>query len=88
MLHPMASLLYISRTVRARITKLYAHIRADLPDIYTGYVVTNYFLWEATAKKTRRKCRLRRLQAEFLENGLRKDHQISHGCRGLLAPQI
>ena len=35
-----------------------------------------------------RPCRLRRLQGEFLENGLGDDHQISQDCRGPLAPQI
>ena len=29
-------------------------------------------------KKNGRKCRLRRLQVEFLENGLGEDHEILH----------
>ena len=51
MSHPTASLLYISRTVWARITKFYRHIQADLPYIDTEYGVTSYFRSEATAQK-------------------------------------
>ena len=46
-----ASLLYIFRTVRARITKFYRHIQAGLAYIAAGYDVTIYFRSEATAKK-------------------------------------
>ena len=49
--HPTASLLYISRTVRARITYFYRHIQADLLYICTGYDITNYFRSEATVKR-------------------------------------
>ena len=38
-------------------------------------------------QKYRRKCCLRWLQVEFLENGLSDDHQILHGCRRPLVPQ-
>ena len=50
--NPTASLLYISRTVSARITKFYRHIQADLAYIGAGYDVTSYFRSETTAKKT------------------------------------
>ena len=49
--NPTASLLYTLRTVRARITKFYRHIKDSLPYIGTGYYVTNYFQSDATAKK-------------------------------------
>ena len=50
--NPTASLLYISRTVRARNTKFYKHILAGLAYIAAGYDVTTYFRSEVTAKKT------------------------------------
>ena len=49
--NPTALLLYISRTVRARITKFYGCNKASLPYIGTGYDVTAYFRSEATAKR-------------------------------------
>ena len=38
-------------------------------------------------RKKRRKCRIRRLQVEFLDKGLSDDHQISQVCLGQMAPQ-
>ena len=49
--NPTASLLYISRTVRARITKFYRRTQAGLTYIGAGYDVTTHFRSEATAKK-------------------------------------
>ena len=51
MLNRTASLLYISKTVRARITEFHTLIQAGLPYIGAGYDVTIYFQLEATAKK-------------------------------------
>ena len=65
-----------------RITKFYTNLHTLRVYNQTGHDVTKYFRSEATAKKNRRKCRLRRLQVEFLEQGLCEDHQISHGCWG------
>ena len=74
---------YISRTVCPRITKFYANLHIprstttpDMTSLTTSSRVGSY------SEKNLRKCRLRRLRVEFLENGLSKDHQISHGCRG------
>ena len=44
--HLMASLVYISRSVSARITKFYRH----MPYIETGYDITSYLRSEVTAK--------------------------------------
>ena len=63
---------YLSRTVWPRIAKFYRHIHAELPDIYTGYDVTNYYSKNAE----------KRLQVEFIEKGLREDRSISRGLRG------
>ena len=73
---PYPTLLYILRTVWARTIKFYGHINTNLPYICTAYDINNYFRSEATAKKIRPKCRLRRLQVEFLEKGLGEDRQI------------
>ena len=59
-----ASLLHISRTIWARITKFYRHIPTDLPYICTGFDVTNNFWSEATAKN-KRKCRITWLWVKF-----------------------
>ena len=76
--HSTASLLYISRTVRARITQFYGCNKANLPYIGTGYDVTGYFRSEARVKRQPKMP----LKVEFLENCLSEDRQISHGCRG------
>ena len=70
--HSTVSLLYISRTIYARITKFYSHNHADLPYICTGYDVNNYFHSEVTMKKPSKMPP----QSEFLEKLIREDHQI------------
>ena len=49
--HPTASLLYISRTVWARITKFYADMHTNMPYICTRCDVTNYLRSEVITKK-------------------------------------
>ena len=58
--------IYLENRLSYNHQNLEAHF-ADLPYIYTGYDITNYFRSGATAKNSR-KCRLKRLQVEFLEN--------------------
>ena len=83
--HPTASLLYISRTVWARITKFYRQIHTDLPyPIFPPDLMSLTTSGWKLPRKNRRICRLRHLHVEFLEKGLSEDHQISQGCRGQL----
>ena len=49
--NPTASLLHISRTVIAGITKFYKHIQASLAYIVAGYDITIYFRSEDTVSK-------------------------------------
>ena len=60
----------------------------DLPCICTGYVYHKLLTVGSHREKKPSKCRIRRLQVEFLEKALCEDHQISHGCRGELAQQM
>ena len=77
--HPMASLSYISRTVWASTSTC-----PTFPPDMTSLTTCDRKL----PRKTRRNCRLRRLQVEFLEKGVSEDHQISHSSRRKPAPQI
>ena len=57
-------------------------IHTDPLDSHTGYNIISCFWSEVIAKKNRRKCHLRRLLVEFLENGLSQDPEIVHACWG------
>ena len=46
-----AVVLYIPRTVGARMTKFHRDICTELPNIYAGYDVTNYYRSEVVTKK-------------------------------------
>ena len=59
---------------------VYAEPPTDLIYIRTGYD-TIYFRSEVIVKKWR-KCRLRGLRVEFIENGLSEDHEILYAYRG------
>ena len=79
------------RRLQPRITKIGTCIHTDVLNNYagTGYDVTDYFrLNSYWSSKNGLKCRLRRLQVEFLEKGSSEDHHIPQCCRGQLAPQI
>ena len=59
-----------------RITKFHTDINTDPLYSQTGYNVTSYFHSQKIARKNCRKCRLRWLRVEFLENGISEDQKI------------
>ena len=73
---------YISRTVWHRITKFYRNIHTGrsttTPDMVASLATS---VGQLSKFKKGWKCRCQRLYVEFLENGLREDHEILHAYR-------